>query len=89
MQFDRYEASHPAPAPQPKSTTTETVSCLSSWLQLITESHREQEKGATKQKRAKLIMYLKEPLLALDETLSSEGQGAFILTWWKVCVFKD
>jgi hypothetical protein len=84
MQFDRYEASHPAPAPQPKSTTTETVSRSSSWLQLITESRREREKGAAKQKRAELILYLKEPLLALDETLSSEEQGAFILTWWKV-----
>ena len=29
-------------------------------------------------------MYLKEALLVLDETLSSEEQGAFILAWWKV-----
>ena len=89
MQFDRYEASHQVPAPQPQLMTTETVSRSSSWLQLITESHQEQEKGAVKQKWTELIMYLKEPLLTLDETLSSEEQGAFILTWWKVWVFKD
>ena len=40
-----------------------------------------------KEKRAELVKYLDEPLLLLDETLSSEEQGAFILAWWKVQVF--
>ena len=79
MQFDRYETSHPAPVLQPKSTITGTVSRSSSWLQLITESRREREKDTVKEKRAELVKYLDEPLLLLDETLSSEEQGAFIL----------
>ena len=87
MQFDRYETSHPAPILQPKSTITGTISRSSSWLQLITESRREREKDTMKEKRAELVKYLDEPLLLLDETLSSEEQGAFILAWWKVRVF--
>ena len=89
LQFDRYETSHPAPVLQPKSTISGTVSQSSSWLQLITESCWKHEKDTVKKKRAELVKYLDEPLLLLNETLSSEEQGAFIFAWLKVRVFMD